>query len=289
MTGMLGRLFEGFEERLVGFLFWAAIFVPLLIGAVVVAHRYRVVDDMLGGTGAPEAGSDGDWMTIGKSLTSFTPAPPPPPMTTAVDAPKHANGEIAGGGGPPAETTPTVPNPSEPGKMASKGGVARPLSANDGGGTGTGTGAGTGPGDGTGTGAVVRSEGAGGTVGAKKPCLPPVDEIKQENPNTWSIDRSLLEHYAKHLQEFDDLAVTLPSFDDKGKPDGFHVTGMRCGNPLHQGGLRNGDVVHTINGKHVNTVVQAAVAYAKLRDETHLELAVTRKGADIVLEYDVVE
>lgn len=285
---MWSRLFEDNEGRLVGLLFWAAVFVPMLIGAVVIAQRTQVVEDMLGGTGAPEEGSDGDWMSIGKSLTSWTPGPPAVTAPTPPDATADAKGDPGGGGSPPATTSSAS---GDPGKMASKGAI-RPTSGNStGDGTGSGTGDGTGSGTGPGTGSNVktRPEGAGGVVGAKKPCLPPRDEIRKIDDNDYSIDRSILDYYAKHPKEVGDLAYLLPSFDAEGKPDGFHVTGMRCGNPLQQGGLKNGDVVHTVNGKRLNTVVQAIATYAKIHNEEHLQLIITRKGVDMKLDYDIIE
>ena len=70
-----------------------------------------------------------------------------------------------------------------------------------------------------------------------------------------------------------------------GKVDGFRIRRIRCGGVLHEAGLRNGDVVHTVNGKPVRTLPQALGAYRRLRKKRVLWLEVTRRGDTRTLRY----
>jgi len=56
------------------------------------------------------------------------------------------------------------------------------------------------------------------------------------------------------------------------------VGNLRCGSPLTQLGIRNGDVVHRINGRPVRSLMAAMAALRSLRrnDRVHVEL--TRRG-----------
>lgn len=275
---MIRELLEGWEERVVAFLFWSAVFVPLLLGAVTIAKNYEVTDiDMLAGTGAPADG-DGEWMSIGNSLTTWTPKTPPRAEAASDDAggdgkDGQASSETAGDGG--------EPNPNADAKKG--GGSTRPAAKPGASDPGRGKGTGDGSGDG-----VRIIPGPGGIVGQKKDCLPPDPRIRPLGDGTVEVDREVFDYYEKHLQEMDALARALPNFDDKGKPDGFRITGMRCGNPLLQAGYKNGDIIHTVNAKKVNSIPQAAKTWVQLRDEEHLSVRITRKEQEMTLEFDVV-
>lgn len=279
---MIERLFEGFEERVIAFLFWSAVFLPLLLGLVTIAHRYEVVDvDMLAGTGAPEDG-DGEWSSIGTSLASWTPNKPQPPSTTPPE-----DGAKAGGDGQAGTDATEGGDPTSTNKPSSNGASSRPGEAV---GSGSDPGAGKGSGDGVGPAARARPISAGGGVAGKpKECLPPDPRISKQSETAYAVDREIVDYYAKHLKEFDGLARTLAYTDEDGNPSGFRITGMRCGNPLTQAGVKNGDIVTAVNGKRVNNTLQAASAYMKLRNEDHLSVELTRKGAPVTLEYDVNE
>lgn len=277
---MFNRLFEGLEERVVAFLFWSAVFLPLLLGMATIAHRYDVVDvDMLAGTGAPEDG-DGEWSSIGTSLASWTPKAPQPPTENPKEAAKPGGDGQAGtdateGGDPSANS-----KPSANGSGPRTGEVV---------GTGSDPGSGKGTGDSTGSGRPRPTSAGGGVAGKPKECLPPDPRISKQTETDYAVDRELVDYYAKHLKEFDGLARTLAYTDEDGNPSGFRITGMRCGNPLMQAGVKNGDIVTTVNGKKVNNTLQAASAYMKLRNEDHLRVEVLRRGAPLALEYDVNE
>jgi hypothetical protein len=278
---VLTRMFEGLEDRLVAFLFWSAVFVPLLLGAATVAHRYDVVDvDMLAGTNAPEDG-DGEWSSIGTSLASWTPKKPQPPTPNPEEGVKPGgdgqSGTDAVEGGEP--TSASAPSASGSAPKRGEGAAA-----------GSDPGSGKGSGDGAGATTRARPTSAGGGVAGKpKECLPPDPRISKKSETDYDVDREIVDYYARHLKEFDDLARTLAYTDEDGNPNGFRITGMRCGNPLMQAGIKNGDVVTAVNGKRVNTTLQAASTYLKLRNEDHLRLEVTRRGAPVFLEYDVNE
>lgn len=121
----------------------------------------------------------------------------------------------------------------------------------------------------------------------KKPCPPPSDAVTQVSDDKWRVQRDLLEFYAAHPGKLDNLGMVWTHEGDDGKPDGFRIGVPRCG-VLRQAGFRSGDIVHTINGRKVNNLVQAVAAYIALRNQKELEVAITRKGQRMVLRYRVV-
>ena len=122
---------------------------------------------------------------------------------------------------------------------------------------------------------------------AKRPACPePVETIARVAETHWYIDRDLIEYYATNLVELQKLGSVWTHRDANGKLDGFKVGLSRC-SVLRQGGLKSGDVVHDINGRRINTVLQAVGAYLALRAEPELTVNVTRRGQPVTLSYTI--
>jgi hypothetical protein len=120
----------------------------------------------------------------------------------------------------------------------------------------------------------------------KKPvCGPPNEQIAKTGEASWTVDRALIDYYAGNLKELMKLGSVAPHKAD-GKPDGFRVGLARC-SPLREGGLKSGDVVHDINGRKVNNLLQAVAAYFALRKEDTLTVHVTRAGKPVAMTYTI--
>jgi general secretion pathway protein C len=69
---------------------------------------------------------------------------------------------------------------------------------------------------------------------------------------------------------------------------GVRLFGIGPDSLLAQIGFESGDRLETVNGVDVTTPERALTAYAKLRTESHFSVAITRRGARVVLEYHIV-
>lgn len=127
----------------------------------------------------------------------------------------------------------------------------------------------------------------GGVKGnTKEPCPEPVDTIDPIGPETWRVERALIEYYATHLGELMKLGTPYVHLGPDGKRDGFRVRLSRC-SILKDGGLRSGDVVHSINGVKIYNVLDAVNAYFKLRNKEVLTVRITRSNRPLELTYHV--
>jgi len=118
----------------------------------------------------------------------------------------------------------------------------------------------------------------------KKPCLGDNPDIERLDADTFAVERSVIKYYGGHLREFSRLGhASMYKVD--GKSTGFIVRGIHCGNDLHQAGLRNGDVIHAVNGKAVTNIPQALAAYTTLKGKDVLTLSITRKGQQKQMRY----
>src|SRR5690606_36150562 len=116
-------------------------------------------------------------------------------------------------------------------------------------------------------------------------CADETPAIRRAAATAWEVDRGLLDYYATHWGELNRLGWVGKHEGPDGKPDGFRVAGIRCGTPLHQGGFRNGDVVHRVNGQRVHNIAQAVKAYLKVRGKDRIRVELTREGEPLVLNY----
>jgi len=117
------------------------------------------------------------------------------------------------------------------------------------------------------------------------PCQDRVDGIDDIGEGHYRVERSVLDHYTR-LNEALKLAAVAWHRDERGKIDGFSVYRIRCGNPLAQVGLRNGDVIHSINGKRVRSIPHAILVVAKVKRKDRIHVIGSRRGErlDIVAE-----
>lgn len=131
------------------------------------------------------------------------------------------------------------------------------------------------------------------TRSAPKPrtpkCVDPPAQIRALGPDHWEVERAFVESYAHDWDALQKLAAVYRHDGPDGKPDGFRVRGVRCGTPLHAGGLRSGDVVHSINDRQVTNVLEGLMAWRKLRKKDVIRVELTRAGERIALTYRMID
>ena len=114
-----------------------------------------------------------------------------------------------------------------------------------------------------------------GPKGAKKPCEP-TDEVVQLSDDKWRVERDLIDWYASHLRDLEKQVGVSLHKGGNGARDGAKLYLPKC-SVLRQGGLKNGDIVHTVNGEKVTNVPQAFAAYMKVRKADTIKVELTRK------------
>lgn len=119
--------------------------------------------------------------------------------------------------------------------------------------------------------------------GKKKPCET-IEEIVSLGDDKWRVERDLLDWYATHLRELEKQVAVSSHRGDDGKRDGARLYLPRC-SLLKQGGFQNGDVVHTVNGRKLNTVAQGVAAYLAVRNDRSLTVELTRKDGTQRTQY----
>ncbi len=103
----------------------------------------------------------------------------------------------------------------------------------------------------------------------------------------WQIARNLRDWYARDIGELNVLATPSPHRGANGKVDGWRLRLERFG-LAHQAGLRNGDVVHSVNGHPLHEWPTVLRAFAALRGADRYTVVLTRRsGAHRTLRYRI--
>lgn len=100
------------------------------------------------------------------------------------------------------------------------------------------------------------------------------------------IDRSLLEHYAKNM---DDIYKNIGIGEMRNGKDlvGFRVTFVRKGSPFAKLGVRRDDIIKSINGQEINSYNAAFNVYKNIQNMDNITLVVQRGKEEMELEYEI--
>ncbi len=113
-----------------------------------------------------------------------------------------------------------------------------------------------------------------GKAAAKAKLTKDIEEkIKNVGPNQWVVERSGVEQI---IQNYAKLAGSLRTRPTK---EGMRLSGLKPDNVLSKLGMKNGDLLQSINGFDMSDPEKAVDAYAKLRSAGKLDITVIRDGS----------
>jgi len=101
-----------------------------------------------------------------------------------------------------------------------------------------------------------------------------------------TISRAKVEETLGDLNAVVQQARMVPNFEN-GQVNGFKVFAIRPQSIFQQLGLRNGDVIHRINGTEINSVEKAIPMLQLARSSNQITLDVTRRGARKSMTIDI--
>ena len=120
---------------------------------------------------------------------------------------------------------------------------------------------------------------------------PTKDESKPEGQVTDAgdhriIDRSLLDHYAKNM---DDIYKNIGIKEVKeGKNlKGFQISFVKRNSDFSKLGIRRDDVIKSINGQEINGYNAALGVYKNIQNIDNLSLVIQRGKEEMELEYEI--
>ncbi len=100
------------------------------------------------------------------------------------------------------------------------------------------------------------------------------------------VDRSFLEKQLGNVETLATQVRAAPKSED-GKIIGFRLSGIRKGSVFDKLGIKNGDVVHNVNGQSLTSMETALGAYGTLQNERAFNFEVTRRNTKMTIDYEV--
>jgi general secretion pathway protein C len=114
-------------------------------------------------------------------------------------------------------------------------------------------------------------------VGAVAVVPPPATDphISQVNENEYNIERSEVDAALDNMNQLFTQIRAVPHFDG-GKSIGFRLFAIRQNSIFDKIGLRNGDIIQSINGTDLNDPGKALALFQELRNQRELSVQIMR-------------
>lgn len=119
-----------------------------------------------------------------------------------------------------------------------------------------------------------------------RPVLPTPPDVSEYSPSTFVVDRESVEAATQDMNRLLTQARLVPNFTG-GVADGFRIFSIVPSSLFDKAGLRNGDIIHSINGIEMKDPEKAFQIYQLLKDSDRFVIDLVRAGQKMSLNYDV--
>ena len=112
-------------------------------------------------------------------------------------------------------------------------------------------------------------------------------DIQKVGNNKYVVDQSVLDEILANPEKLYTQVRVTPHKDQDGNIDGYRMTGIRRKSLFYKLGIKNGDIVHSVNGQALNSLSAAMDAYNSLGNSRDFNFDVTRRKNKQTFEYEV--
>ena len=113
------------------------------------------------------------------------------------------------------------------------------------------------------------------------------DDVVKLGDNKYQVSRDMIDKYMNDMEALSKMGRALLHRGPDGQFDGYRLSAIRRNTLADKLGIKNGDVIHSVNGKSLNSMSAAMDAYQTLTSENEFSFEVTRRGEKLSLGYDV--
>lgn len=111
--------------------------------------------------------------------------------------------------------------------------------------------------------------------------------VKNRGNNEYEIQKDALDAVLGDQQKLREQAPTVAPFYRDGKPAGFRLNGVRSDSIFSSLGIRNGDVISSVNGQTIDSPQRAMQLYEGLSQRGTIKMVVERGGRPVTITYDI--
>ncbi len=111
--------------------------------------------------------------------------------------------------------------------------------------------------------------------------------ITQTGEFSWEVDESFIAGALSNIDSLISQVRATPHKGPDGEIDGFRLSAIRRGSMLQKLGIKNGDVVHGVNGTPLTSATGAMGAFQSLQSERSFSFDLTRRNQKNTFEYTI--
>jgi general secretion pathway protein C len=129
---------------------------------------------------------------------------------------------------------------------------------------------------------VSKPGGAGGSIESRIQT-----GVTSTGPNSYNVDRNLIREVASDQKSLKENAPRIVPYFEGGAAKGFRLQGLKSGGMFSAIGIRNGDVVLSVNGSPIDSPQKALDIYQSMMTQSSVNLTVLRRGKEEQLTYAI--
>lgn len=138
-----------------------------------------------------------------------------------------------------------------------------------------------------GTCVCIGTEGAGEKKPAASKDGPGEGDVEKTGDNKFVVDQSVIDNALNNFESLAGQIRVVPHKDSGGQIDGYRLSAIRRGSLFDKLGIKNGDIVHAVNGSPLTSTEGALSTYQTLRNERSFNFEITRRNQRMTMEYEV--
>lgn len=124
------------------------------------------------------------------------------------------------------------------------------------------------------------------TTSPGKPAVPGTRGVQKLEDGKLIVTREKVESTLGDLNKIIQQARMVPNYQN-GKVNGFKIFAIRSGSVFQELGLKNGDVIHRINGTEIDSVEKAIPMLQLAKTENSIALDLTRRGKKKTISIEI--
>ncbi|MGC6508943.1 MAG: type II secretion system protein GspC [Myxococcota bacterium] len=111
--------------------------------------------------------------------------------------------------------------------------------------------------------------------------------VTKEGPNKYIVDQAVLDQLLENPEQLASQVRVIPHKDEGGQIDGYRLSGIRRNSIFYKLGVKNGDIIHNVNGMPLNSMSSAMDAYNSLGSSKNFSFEITRRRQKQNFDYEV--
>jgi len=113
------------------------------------------------------------------------------------------------------------------------------------------------------------------------------DDIQKAGENKYIVDQELVDKLLENPEKLYSQVRVVPHKGADGEIDGYRMSGIRRKSFFARMGIKNGDIVHAVNGKPLTSMSAAMDAYNGLQEDKNFSFDLTRRNKKQTFEYEI--